>query len=405
MYVAAALTLTSLLAVVPIMTVTLSVFASFPAFQRLGLQVEEFLFRNFVPTTGAAVQEYLARFVEQASRIQLVGIIFFVATAVLLISAIDKALNEIWQVKSSRPFIRTFILYWAALTLGPIMLGISIGLTSYLVSFPTMFGTVIASGLQQFLYTIIPLALAAAAFTLLYLTVPNRPVRAFHAVIGGGVAAILLEVAKRGFAIYVTWVPTYRLVFGALAVLPLFLIWLYLSWLVTILGAEIARALAVYRFHQRGPLVDKFNISYRVLHHLWQAHQDGNYVSTKGLLKLEPVSSEETIREVLGSLIEARFVGVLADGRYQLARDLRQVTLAELYRLSPWRLPTPDQTPDLHVGEINRGPDPINESTGYSRALGEASQALETALNVSLETLYRERENGSELQSEKGLPR
>jgi membrane protein len=395
MYVAAALTLTSLLAVVPIMTVTLSVFASFPAFQKLGLQVEEFLFRNFVPTTGAAVQEYLVRFVDQASRIQLVGIIFFLATAVLLIAAIDKALNEIWQVKLNRPFMRTFLLYWAVLTLGPIMLGVSIGLTSYLVSFPTIFETVIDFGLQQLIYTITPLALAAVAFTFLYFTVPNRPVRVSHAVIGGGVAAILLEVAKRGFALYVTWVPTYRLVFGALAILPLFLIWLYLSWLVTILGAEIARALAVYRFHQRDHVVDKFNISYRVLQHFWQEHQDGNYVSTKGLLALEPILSEETIREVLGFLIEARFVGVLANGRYQLARDLRKVTLAELYRLSPWRLPTQYHAPDLQTGDINQGPAPIKESTGYSHALEKASQALDATLNISLETLYRERENAA----------
>ncbi|MFQ5741380.1 MAG: YihY family inner membrane protein, partial [Acidobacteriota bacterium] len=384
--VAAALTLTSLLSLVPFMTLTLSVFAAFPAFHRLGDKVKEFVFSNFVPAAREAVQKTLLDFVQKASDLQLVGVLLFAAAALLLVATIDRILNDVWRVPRRRGGVRAFLLYWAVITLGPVLLGLSIGLTSYFVSFPMISGAVAQFGLKRLFFTFIPFALTATALTFIYLTVPNRPVRFSHAAGGGVVAAVLFELAKRGFALYVGQVPTYKLVFGALAAVPLFVLWIYLSWLVVLLGAEISHGLAVGRFNRSFPARDEFTISYRVLGHLWRAYQRGATVKSEQLLALEPEVAEETLRRVLSALEEADFVETQSDGRYRLRRDLRRVTVSDLYQALPWSFP---------AGRLVRegtakGQLPDQDLAAYRQLLGKAAQVLEGALNVPLESLYQQ---------------
>lgn len=384
--VASALTLTSLFALVPVLAVSLSVLTTFPAFERLGHQLQEFVFRNFVPTTSTVVQEYLLLFVEKTSQLRLVGVLLFVVNALFLIGTIDKAFNDIWRVTRRRGAIRAFLVYWAILTWGPLLLGLSVGLTSYFVSFPMVSGAVEQFGLSGLLYTLIPFGLTAVALILLYTTVPNRRVYLFHAAIGGLIAAILFELAKRGFAFYVTVVPIYRTVFGALAALPLFLLWIYLSWLVVLLGVEIVRCLAVYPSQRRSGLEEKFTLSYRVLGHLWDAHQVGQNLGLEQVVELEPAVSEGMLREALMAMDKADLIARLENGCYQLARDLRRFTLAEFQRVLPWRLPTLESISRSTREDAYR----VKRLEAYFRVLEKASQALYVSLNVSLETLYRE---------------
>jgi membrane protein len=393
-HVAATLTVTSLLSLVPVMAVTVSVLAMFPAFQRFGRQLQEFIFDNFVPSFGVVVQEHLLGFVDQALKLRVIGTLLFIATALLLIAAIDHALNNIWQVKTQRPVSRTLLAYWAVITLGPLLLGASIGLTSYFFSIS---GITEMAWFQRFFYTLMPWAFTATALSILYVMMPNRTVSFAHGVTGGVVAAGFFELAKIGFAAYVSWVPTYELVFGTLAAVPLFVLWVNLSWLIFLLGAEITHALSVYRSQSRVFLQDKLTVSFHFLRYLWQAHQEGENLGRSELLSLEPGLAEDTFLEVLDGLTKAHLVTILPTGRYQLARDLRSVTLAQLHRALPWCLPRQQGVPasDSRSAIEARYP-------GYVSALQRAWQALDDVLDTPLETLYRENDTCRENDASTG---
>ncbi|MBV2097302.1 MAG: YihY family inner membrane protein, partial [Candidatus Thiodiazotropha sp. (ex Codakia orbicularis)] len=199
----APLTYTTLLSLVPLMTVMLALFSIFPVSERISAQIEDFLFQNFVPAAGEAVHQHLKNFSQKAAQLTGVGFLFLILVALLLMSNIDKAFNTIWHVRRKRPALAKFTVYWAILSLGPILIVISVGVTSYLVSIPFFSDAETVALLRSRLLGMMPILISALAFTLLYALVPNRSVMLRHAVAGGVVAALLFEASKRGFALYV----------------------------------------------------------------------------------------------------------------------------------------------------------------------------------------------------------
>jgi len=337
----AALTYTTLLSLVPLMTVTLALFSAFPASGRLAQEIEDFIFQNFVPTAGEAVHAYLREFSQKAARLTGVGFVFLLLVALLMMANIDKAFNTIWHVRRKRSPMATFMVYWAILSLGPILIVMSVGVTSYLVSIP-LFADGAVIQLRPRLLGAMPIIISALAFTLLYALVPNRMVPFRHAMAGGLLAALLFEVTKRGFALYVTHFPTYEAIYGAMAVVPIFLIWIYLSWLVTLLGAEFTYCLGIYRddWHEaRKRRGGDFLLAIHLLIHLRRAQREGAALSCQQLLGLEQGISEETLDQVLEGLQQARLVLRTDDKGWALARDLHEVTLYDLYRSAPFVLP------------------------------------------------------------------
>jgi membrane protein len=227
----------SLLSLVPFIMVFFTIMSAFPAFESVRTVVEDFIFNNFVPTSGNVVQEYVSEFVGNASSMGAVGILSLLVVALLLISNIDKTLNRIWRIEEKRPAMFTFAIYWMVITLGPILMGSSVVVSSYLISLAT-FADTYTPGFSTFLLKLVPSLLSIFAFLILYMLVPNERVKFKHAISGAILATILFEFSKKGFALYVANFPSYELIYGALAVIPILFVWVYLSWIVVLLGAE-----------------------------------------------------------------------------------------------------------------------------------------------------------------------
>lgn len=375
----AALTYTTLLSLVPLMTVMLALFSVFPASDRMSQQVEDFLFQNFVPAAGEAVQQHLRNFSQKAGKLTGVGFAFLIIVALMLMSNIDKAFNTIWHVRRKRSPVAKFMVYWAILSLGPILIAFSVGATSYLVSIPLFSDGETAMLLRTRLFGVMPVMISALAFTLLYALVPNRTVPLRHALSGGVLAALLFELAKRGFALYVTAFPTYETIYGALAAVPIFLIWIYLSWMVTLLGAEFTYCLGIYREDWRR-LEDErgeaFLLALRLLRVLRGAQRDGDSLSARALAKRLPMANDEAIELALQRLQEAKLVTRAEDRGWLLTRDLDEVTLLDLYRSAPYVLP-----PKAALSE---------EPAAMRLLVDQLEQDLETHMRRPLEELLDE---------------
>lgn len=243
--VAGYLSYVSLMSLVPLMVVALSVATAFPIFADIHLSVEQFVYDNFVPTASDVVQQYLSTFVNNASKMSAVAISFLFFVALLLISAIDRTFNNIWQVTKKRRIITSFSMYWMILTLGPILVGGSIAITSYIVSLVTL-GVEDSFGLTNVFFRLLPLLSSFAAFVLLYMLVPNKTVPFKYAFSGALFAAVLFEFAKKVFAAYLTAFPSYQAIYGALAIVPILFLWVYLSWLIVLGGAVVTVSLQEY---------------------------------------------------------------------------------------------------------------------------------------------------------------
>lgn len=232
----------TLLSLVPFIMVTFTIMSAFPAFASVRSKLEHFVFSNFVPTASEVVHKYMTDFVGNASQMSAIGILSLLLVALMLISNVDKTLNRIWRTQSDRPIVYTFAIYWMVITLGPMLIGSSVVVSSYLTGLAA-FTEEYTPGLGTFLLSLVPSGAAMLAFTILYMVVPNRRVFARHALVGAIVATIAFEITKSGFALYVTNFPSYELIYGALAVVPILFLWVYLSWVIVLFGAEFTCSL------------------------------------------------------------------------------------------------------------------------------------------------------------------
>lgn len=237
---ASSLTFTTTIALVPLATVTLAIFSAFPIFGQFQGALEKYFIQTLVPDSIAKpVLSALTLFATKANRLGTVGLVVLVLTALALMLTIDRTLNAIWRVRKPRPIAQRVLVYWAAATLGPLLLGASLTLTSYAISASR--GVVGAMpGSISLLLNALEFALLAAAMAGLFHYVPNTEVRWRHALAGGVFVSAGIELAKKGLAWYLAQVPTYATIYGAFATVPIFLVWLYLGWVIVLLGAVIA---------------------------------------------------------------------------------------------------------------------------------------------------------------------
>ena len=237
---ASSLTFTTSIALVPFFTVALAIFTAFPMFSKLQGALQAWLVNSLIPDNiSRQVLGYLTQFAKQANKLGVAGLAVLLGTAIALILTIDRTLNGIWRVKKPRPLAQRVLIYWAAITLGPLVLGASLAVTSYVVSASRGMVGSLPDGLR-FLLDVLQFFLLAGGVAALYRYVPNTFVRWAHAWAGGLFVAAGIELAKKALSFYLSSVPTYSLVYGAFATVPILLVWIYLAWVIVLLGAVIA---------------------------------------------------------------------------------------------------------------------------------------------------------------------
>lgn len=378
---ASALAYTSLLAMVPLFAIGLAMLAAFPVFTDARAVLQAWVFRNFVPSVGEQVQQWVLGFIDNAGQLTAVGVVGLAFTAVMLLLTVEGTLNLIFRVERERSLTQRLFVYWTVLTLGPLLLGASFSLSGYL----EIVGRWAADeGLTAPTWPTLltPPLLVIAAFAMLYYMVPNRPVRASDAATGGLVAGLLFTALRSVFALYIGSGSTYETIYGALAALPIFLAWLYFSWVVILVGAEITAALPEFR-HGRldkpGPLPAsrRLALALEVLHVLFEDSRRGSRGLSRKDLLAATAAAEEPLRAVLTLLHDGRFLAHFGDGRYLLSRDPGSATIYDLVRSLDLRL-APDS------GEV-----PTEE---WRRCLHDrlvdADAAERDHLGVSLQTLF-----------------
>jgi membrane protein len=240
--VASALSFTTVLSIVPLTAVALAVLSLFPVFRSWMTVIQDFIYSNFVPAAGEVVQKHLTQFASKAGRLTAIGLLFLGITSVMLMATIEQTFNDIWRVAQPRKILHRFLAYWALLTLGPILIGASLTLTSKFLALP-IFGGLEHGFVRSLLDIALPLAMEVGAAVLLYTVVPNVPVVWRDALVGSLFAAVLLEIAKRVFAASMKYFTSYQVLYGAIAALPIFLIWIYISWVIILLGAIVTATL------------------------------------------------------------------------------------------------------------------------------------------------------------------
>lgn len=244
---AGSLTYTTLLSVVPLLTVALALSTAFPVFDNVVQTLQDYILENVLPeATGLSeIADEINSFTERAGRLTAIGIAGLAMTSVLLMMTIDDSLNRIFRVRRKRPLGLRLLTYWAVITLGPLLIGGSLSITSYLVG--ETLGWLEVPRIAMYPLGVLPFLLTCGALALLYIVVPHRHVEWRHGLLGAVFAGLAFEAAKRGFAFYIEHFPTYAFIYGTFATILIFLIWLYVSWVVVLVGATLTAMLPGWR--------------------------------------------------------------------------------------------------------------------------------------------------------------
>ncbi|MBP6597447.1 MAG: YihY family inner membrane protein [Arenimonas sp.] len=340
---AGALAYTTLFALVPLSMVVFTVLSAFPVFDIWTEQLTNFIFSNFVPSSARAVEVELRKFAESAGSLPLTGVAALLVSLLLTMWSIESTFNRVWRVPTPRPRLMRFLVYWTLLTLGTLLAVASMATTSYLFSLPALSG-VNDAGWSARALGYLPNLVELVVFSTAYWLIPHRNVPFRFALAGGLFATVLFELAKRAFAAYLLGVPTYEQLYGALAVAPIFMVWLYLSWVVVLLGASVASSLSSFRYQPRAlqlpPGMEMYGYL-RLLGRLDESRRRGEGLHLLDIQKRDPMFTDDLLQRMLSGLSGLGIVQRAEDGTWLLSRDLDTVTLGELHEGLGLRIPDP----------------------------------------------------------------
>ncbi|RMH51681.1 MAG: YihY family inner membrane protein [Zetaproteobacteria bacterium] len=353
---AAALAYSSLLAVVPLVVLGVSVFTSFPAFDKVSAHLSHLLLDSLVPTSRAQVERYLSEVTGKATALSIFGIAGLLVTAVALINTMEESFNAIWRITRARPLIAKFLTFWAVLTLSPMLVGMSITITSYFAALPILDRVSAGASAMGRIPFLLPWVISSLAMTSLYVALPNTSVPWRHAAVGGLVAGALFELTKFGFTFYVTELAHYEVLYGALGTLPVFLVWLYLVWVVVLFGAELTFCLQ-HPPRRVGGVGESLRPGERqfyrwmILLHAARAARQGEIVTTAQLCTALELP-EHLLQEWLDDLARRGLLKQVDDhGRigWIPARDAASLRLLTLHRILN---PAPLEIPEAWRGTV-----------------------------------------------------
>ena len=374
---AASLSYTSLLSMVPLLAVVFGVASAFPVFQEWGELLKSFVFTNFVPASGDQIQAYLTGFLESVGKLTLTGTLVLIITALFLMVRIERAFNLIWRVPAARSIRNRVVMYWAVLTLGPLALGAAIALSAQPVFEQLAVGVYEQSNWRAFGV----FSLSWLAFTLMFLLVPNRRVHFTHALVGALLSAILFGLARRVFVAFVAN-ASFNVIYGALAAIPIFLFWIYIVWIVILLGASLAASLTTFNDRKVDwgwPRKWEFLLAYRLVGYLWKAQTEGRALPVESLLDSLEGATEPVLANQLGFLFDVGIVTRNENGNWLLCRDLDTVSLMDLYRAGEYYLPVAESME-------------IPSKSEWDTAFFSAVSAHELNMQQSLKTMYTQAE-------------
>ncbi|GAB5414676.1 MAG: YihY family inner membrane protein [Congregibacter sp.] len=378
---AAALTYMSLFALVPLLTVFYAMASAIPAFQGLGTNIQSILFENLVPETSAGIEDYLQDFSRQAKNLTGFGIVFLLATAVLMLRNIEQAFNLIWRARGNRGAVSSFVLYWSVLSLAPITIGLGLAVSTYLASFANQLEQWDIIGIGAMFLRISPYLLQVVGFTLVYAAVPNCPVPVKHALGGGVLAASLFNIGRALFTKLVAG-SSITFIYGAFAAVPLFLLWIYISWNIVLISAIVVHSLSAYQSEamSKRPLLLK---ALELLELLWRRQSAGRSVRELELLQNRSIKVDsESWQRLRDLLIRERVINQDVKGNYLLARDLHDVPL---WQLQTW-LDDAGIVPGDEHAQL-----PLWERQAI-KLLSTCQQAERAQMNISLAELFKDKQ-------------
>lgn len=373
---AASLTYVSLFATVPMMTVTYSMFSIIPAFQSLGDQLQSLLFEHFLPNSEQDLGKYLQDFSNQARQLTAFGLAVLLVSAYLMLKNIEQNFNAIWGVPRGRRGVANFLLYWAILSLGPLLLGAALAMNTYLASFRLLVGPYDSLGVIESVLRFAPWFLTWAAFTLLFVAVPNCKVPVSHAMVGGLVTTLFFQGLKAVFGWIVSH-SSFTLVYGAFAAVPLFLLWVNLMWTVILGGAVFVHTINAYQIGLRDRNYPDLLASLLVLWRCYSASRGGNAVPEHALLR-QGLAAEQWLR-ISEALVKHHVLTTNYQGDYLLCHDLKNLTLLNLADM----LDVPRQLPKgtESLSDFPWGPDVVAH-------LGAVDRFTSEQLSRSVESLF-----------------
>ncbi|MFA9486022.1 MULTISPECIES: YihY family inner membrane protein [unclassified Moraxella] len=350
---AASLTYTTLLSLVPILTVILVVFSSIPALSGMREQLQSMIYNNLLPSSGAQISEYFNSFAEKSSNLGVVGVLGLFITTIMTLITIETAFNQIWRVKERTGGTASIIRYWTLITIGPIVLGVAFGASSAIQSVDFLNRQIAGYGINWSIWAyIISVLITTAGFIGMYWFIPKAQVPLKNAAIAGVISATLFEILRRVFGTVMTNFTSYEAIYGAFAALPIFLLWIYLSWNIILLGVQISYTLTIFDTKEvptRHPLLsllDMLNLAYK------------RYKESKTV-------SEHELREVLGrrelpkwslyleQLVDADLITHTKNDEYVLKTDLSSISLWQFYKTLPYPLPIKDELDMLKTADYD----------------------------------------------------
>ncbi len=399
--VAGSLTFTTTLALVPLLTIVLAIFTMFPAFGQVRTMIDAWFVQNLMPPAIAStISGNLTQFASKAKGLSALGAVALIFTTAATMSLIERVFNQIWGVRQPRPWTQRLLVYWALLTLGPILFGASLSFTSQLVDVTGGLERD-ASVLATLAFTLASIAVTTGGYTLLYVAVPNRHVAWRDAFWGALAAAIAFEVAKRVFGLFIRQFPTYALIYGALAALPLFLVWIYVTWMITLVGAVLTAALPVVKYERwwyqaapGGAFVDAMSVL-KVLH--GSAKLTGTALVSGSTIRHHTRIGYDELARLLHRMVAAGWVGRVHDQaptkiswrhtkrasqeHWVLLADPDTLRLADVYRLFVF---------DFAVEEAVQREEEASPDTALSLDTGELARHVEEAVEAGLGETLRE---------------